>query len=187
MNRQGMLLWTNILLLVANMSQMYRRRVRSDISIALPSLDGVLRNEKSYSNLAQPSARSNRSSRRALQVEFNERLTKQLVWYHKHRHELLPIHQRPLARKKLHEVLRMKPATRRAWIHHLEVATESWERNKYLTTPGQRTLLDYFPGSAPPRPPPRNITREARTQADIGVLRLEHDQVRIDHVLNPVE
>ena len=120
------------------------------------------------------------------QVE-SERLTKQLVWYHKHRHELLPIHQRPLARKKLHEVLRMRPATRRAWIHHLEVATESWERNKYLTTPGQRTLLDYFPGSAPPRPPPRNITREARTQADIGVLRLEHDQVRIDHVLNPVE
>ena len=71
--------------------------------------------------------------------------------------------------------------------HHLEEATKSWERNKYLTTSGQRTLLDYFTGSAPPRPPPRNIAREAREHADIGVLRLEHDQVRIDNVLNPVE
>jgi len=70
------------------------------------------------------------------QVE-SEMLTRQLVWYHKHRDELLPIHQRPMARKKLHEVLRMRPATRRAWIHHLEEATKSWERNKYLTTAGQ--------------------------------------------------
>ena len=120
------------------------------------------------------------------QVE-SELLTRQLVWYHKHRDELLPIHQRPLARKKLHEVLRMRPATRRAWLHHLEKATQAWERNKYVTASGQRTLLDYFTGSAPPKPPPRNIAREAREQADRGVLRLVHDQVRIDNVLNPVE
>ena len=64
-----MVLWMNILLLVANMNQMHRRRVKSDLSIALPGLDAVLRSKKSYSNLAQRSDRSNRSSRRALQVE----------------------------------------------------------------------------------------------------------------------
>ena len=109
------------------------------------------------------------------------------IFYNIYNIWILPIHQKPMARKKLHEVLRMRPATRRAWIHHLEEATKSWERNKYLATPGQRTLLDYFTGSAPPRPPPRNIAREAWEQANIGILRLEHDQVRIDNVLNPVE
>ena len=117
----------------------------------------------------------------------SEMLTRQLVWYHKHRDELLPIHQRPLARKQLHEVVRMRPATRRAWIHHLEVATKSWEHNKYLSTKGQRSIRDYITGPAPPRPPPRNIAREAREHADREVLRLEHNQVRIDNVLHPVE
>ena len=67
-----MVSWTNILLLVANMNQMYRLRMRSDLSIALPCLDGVLRSETSHSNVAQRPARSNRSSRRALQVELVE-------------------------------------------------------------------------------------------------------------------
>ena len=98
----------------------------------------------------------------------------------------MPIHHRPLARKKLHEVLRMRPATRRAWIHHLEEATKSWERNKYLTMPGRRSIpiRDYFTGPAPPR----SIAREAREQADSEVLlRLEHNQARIDNVFNLVE
>ena len=51
---------------------MHRLRMRSDLSIALPGLDGVLRSKMSHSNLAQRSARSNRSSRRALQVELVE-------------------------------------------------------------------------------------------------------------------
>mmetsp|Transcript_31176 Transcript_31176/g.48808 ORF Transcript_31176/g.48808 Transcript_31176/m.48808 type:complete len:101 (-) Transcript_31176:296-598(-) len=72
MNRHGMVPWTNILLLVANTNQMHRLRMRSDLSIALPGLDGVLRSKMSHSNLAQRSARSNRSSRRALQVKLVE-------------------------------------------------------------------------------------------------------------------
>ena len=46
--------------------------MRSDLSIALPGLDGVLLSETSDSNLAQRPARFNRSSRRALQVELVE-------------------------------------------------------------------------------------------------------------------
>ncbi len=63
---------TNILLLEANMNQMHRRLMRSDLSIAVFGLDGVLRSKLSQSNLAQRSARPNRSPRRALQVELVE-------------------------------------------------------------------------------------------------------------------
>jgi len=44
-------------------------------------------------------------------------------------------------------VLRMRPATRRAWIHHLEEVTKSWERNKYLTMYAGTTNLMLSPSS----------------------------------------
>ena len=119
----------------------------------------------------------------------NEMLTRQLVWYHKHKDELLPIHQRDMARLQLHQVVRLRPATRRSWLNHLKVATKAWDRQKHTVSRDQRTMLDYITNPGPPRPPPRprNIAREARDHADRVVLRLEPNQQRIDNVLDPVE
>ena len=119
----------------------------------------------------------------------NEMLTRQLVWYHKHKDELLPIHQRDMARLQLHQVVRLRPATRRSWLNHLKVATKAWDRQKHTVSRDQRTILDYITNPGPPRPPPRprNIAREARDHADRVVLRLKPNQQRIDNVLDPVE
>ncbi len=40
----------------------------------------------------------------------------------------IPIHQQqqPLAELQLHEILRMRPATRRSWLHHIEAAVTAW-------------------------------------------------------------
>jgi len=67
-----MVAWTNILSLLANMSRMHRRCVRTDLSIGLPYLDGVFRRKTSYSNLAQQSVRSIMYFRRILQLELCE-------------------------------------------------------------------------------------------------------------------
>ena len=48
------------------------------------------------------------------------RTAEKLVWYNMHRHELLPAEQAILAQRNLQEILQMRPATRRACLHHLE-------------------------------------------------------------------
>ncbi len=121
----------------------------------------------------------------------SELLKRKLVWYCQHRHELLPIHQQQLANLQLHEIIWMRPATRRSWLHHIEAAATAWVHNKNIQSSNQQSILDFItstdPEPKPPPPPPRNIVEEARVHADRGVLRQEQNQPRIRNIFNPAE
>ncbi len=115
------------------------------------------------------------------------RMAEKLVWYNMHRHELLPAEQKVLAERNLQEILRMRSATRRAWLHHLEIVTEAWEKRKYHRENNQRTLAEFFDLQIPRPPRRRNIAKEANEYADRKVLRREQNQPLIDNIFPRVD
>ena len=88
-----------------------------------------------------------------------------------------------LARRNLHDIRQMRPTSRRAWLRHLEIVTEAWEKRRYHRASNQRTIAEFISSDKMLRPPRRrNIVREAREYTDGQVLRCEPQQRRIDSI-----
>jgi len=118
----------------------------------------------------------------------SEVVVEKLYWYNQHRHELLPAEQQLLARRNLHEILRLKSSTRKAWLSHLEIVTAAWEQRKYQRGENQRTLAESWAMEEVPRPPRRlDIAQAAAEYAEKRVLKREQNQPRIDTIFHRVE
>eukprot|EP00984_Skeletonema_dohrnii_P012112 scaffold4870_cov75-Skeletonema_dohrnii-CCMP3373.AAC.4 len=117
----------------------------------------------------------------------NARLAEKLVWYHQHRHELLPYHQQTLA-KDPQTIKKMRPATRRAFEHHLDVAVREWENRKHNRESNQRSMTEYMDAPVPQstRRQGGDKVKEANRQAGRRVLICEQKQPRIDTIFKRV-
>ena len=118
----------------------------------------------------------------------NAHLASQLEWYNAHRHEILPAHQQELAKHNSDDIMRMKLSTRRAWLRHLEIAIEDWEKRRYHGEAKQQTLDGYIvTATTETKPKTRDVVHEARTQASGVILIRESRQPEIDKIFKKVK
>ena len=118
----------------------------------------------------------------------NAHLASQLEWYNAHRHEILPAHQQELAKHNSDDIMRMKLSTRRAWLRHLEIAIEDWEKRRYHREAKQQTLDGYIAtATTETKPKIRDVVHEARTQASGVILIRESRQPEIDKIFKKVK
>jgi 5-methylcytosine-specific restriction endonuclease McrA len=123
------------------------------------------------------------------------KLAEELVWYSQHKDELPPSFREQWAGHSTDEISSMSLATRRLWLHHIEIARDAYAKRNAQRGEHQSTLSYYFNAfraPIPPKPPYRRrrdvaTQVEATEHAERVVLYREKGQPRIDTFLNKLE
>ena len=73
----------------------------------------------------------------------SERLGERIKWYVKHKHRLLSVYDRYLARFDISTIHRMDRHTRAAWVRHLDVAREAYNNELRQKAQGRNVITRY--------------------------------------------